>query len=246
VIGEPAGESFEESVQRARGTPSDYDSSGYFEAGGHHLLDPESAFHRYRVANVLALCGPVEGSAAVDLGCGWGTITFALARGGARVVGVDFSSESIRLCEERARTEPHPGLTFLQADAGSTGLGGGEWDLVVAADLVEHLDPATTLRVYREALRLLKPGGRLVVWAPNPGHILEFLRRRGILKADPTHIDYKTLPRVVAELERTGFRICTAVHVESHLLILSTLERLTQRFVPCLRRRVAVVAERPD
>jgi len=116
---------------------------------------------------------------------------------------------------------------------------------VVAADLVEHLDPATTLRVYREALRLLRPGGRFVVWAPNPGHVLEFLRRRGILKADPTHIDYKTLPRVVAELERTGFRIHSAAHMESHLPLLSSVERLTQRLVPLLRRRVAVVAERP-
>jgi len=239
VTRETAGES-------VRGTPSDYDASGYFEGGGQHLLDPESRFHRYRIDKVLALCGPLERSSVVDLGCGWGTITFALARRGARVVGVDFSSEAIRLCEERLRSEPLPGITFLRADAGSTGLAGAEWDLVVAADLVEHLDPATTLRVYREALRLLRPGGRLVVWAPNPGHFLEFLRRRGVLKADPTHIDYKTLARVVAELERTGFRIRSAVHVESHLPILSTVERLMQRLVPCLRRRVAVVVERPD
>jgi len=239
VIRDPVGDA-------VRGIPSDYDASGYFEGGGSHLLDPESRFHRYRVDKVLSLCGPVEGASAVDLGCGWGTITFALARQGARVVGVDFSSEAIRLCEERARSEPPPAPTFLRADAGTTGLAEAAWDLVVAADLVEHLDPPTTLRVYREALRLLRPGGRFVVWAPNPGHFLELLRRRGILKADPTHIDYKTLPRVVAELERTGFRISAAVHMESHLPVLSTIERLTHRFIPCLRRRVAVVAERPD
>ena len=227
-----------------RGKPSDYYTSGYFEGGGQHLLDPNSRFHRYRVDKVLELCGPLKGMSAVDLGCGWGTITFALARKGARVVGVDFSSEAIRLCEERGRLEPVPEMTFLKADAGSTGLPGGSWDLVVAADLVEHLDPDTTLRVYEEALRLLRPGGRFVVWAPNPGHVLEFLRRRGILKADPTHIDYKPLPRVVAELERTGFQIRSAVHVESHLPIFSSVERLTQRFVSGLRRRVAVVAER--
>ena len=40
-------------------------------------IDPKSPFQRYRRREVLALCGDFEGVRAVDLGCGWGTISFA-------------------------------------------------------------------------------------------------------------------------------------------------------------------------
>jgi SAM-dependent methyltransferase len=148
------------------------------------------------------------------------------------------------LCRQRLAREPHRHLAFIQADAGNTGLRQGFWDLVVAADLIEHLYPGDTLAVYREARRLLRPGGRLVVWTPNPGHLLEKLRASGVLRPDPTHVDYKDLPRVVSELRSEGFTIATARHVPSHLPVLRSLERLAQSFVPVLRRRVAVVAFR--
>ncbi len=226
--------------------PDAYDRTGYFTRGGSHLLDPGSPFHRYRTRNVLRLTGPVAGLRVVDLGCGWGTLSFALAEAGAsRVVGVDFSIEALRLCTVRARSQPTPQLGFIRADAARTGLVGGAWDLVVAADLVEHLDPQTTRAVLREACRLLRPGsGRLVIWAPSPEHFLERLRSRGILRPDPTHVDYKSLDRVVREVGDAGLHVEVARHVESHLPVLRILERMSMRFLPIFRRRVAVVARR--
>lgn len=222
-----------------------YDGSGYFETGADHLLDPESPFQRYRVREVLRLCGDVAGCRVVDLGCGWGTISFALAGAAEEVVGVDFAATSLRICEARLGREPHSNLRFVQADARSTGLAAGTWDMVVAADLVEHLYPEDTLSVYREARRLLKPGGRFVVWTPCPTHILERLRRWRILPGDPTHVDYKTRARVVSELEVSGFQIERALWVPSHLPVVRVIERLGQRWIRWLRRRVAVVARRP-
>lgn len=232
----------------SHGSPSSreyYDTSGYFERGGEHLRDPGSAFHLYRVRMVKELCGPVEGLRVVDLGCGWGTISFALAREGASVVGVDFARAAVEICEERLGREAVPGLRFVRGDARETGLAADSWDLVVAADLIEHLPPDDTRAVYREVRRLLTPGGRLVLWTPNPGHFLEVLRRWGILPADPTHVDYKTLARIVRELEDAGFRIERAGYRESHLAGLRTLERLALRWVPSLRRRIQVVATVP-
>jgi 2-polyprenyl-3-methyl-5-hydroxy-6-metoxy-1,4-benzoquinol methylase len=222
-----------------------YEESGYFEGGGDHLTDPESSFHRYRIRMVLGLCGPVEGLGVVDLGCGWGTLSFALAREGASVVGVDFAEAAVEICRARLEREPLESLSFVRADARDTGLEPGEWDLVVCADLVEHLMPDDTRKVYREAWRLLRPGGRLVIWTPNPVHILEILRRWRVLKPDPTHVDYKTLERVVRELEEEGFEVEEAHHRESHLPVLSVVERLFMRWVPVLRRRVGVRGRRP-
>ena len=222
-----------------------YETSGYFSQGGKHLLDPSSRFHLYRTHEVLNLCGDPTGIRAVDLGCGWGTISFALARSAEFVVGIDFAGASLRVCTSRHDPRDHPNLAFLQSDARRTGLRSGAWDLVVAADLVEHLYPQDTEDVYREAWRLLRPGGRFVVWTPSPTHVLEFLRRRAVLPADPTHVDYKTLDRARADLEDLGFHVVHAGHVPSHLPGVRAVERFGQRWVPWLRRRVAIAAEKP-
>ena len=37
----------------------------------------------------------------LDLGCGTGRITYKLIEAGCKVVGVDFSNESLKVCEER-------------------------------------------------------------------------------------------------------------------------------------------------
>jgi SAM-dependent methyltransferase len=221
-----------------------YETSGYFEGGGTRFLDPESRFQRYRAREVLRLCEPLDGRRVVDLGCGWGTISFATARRAGRVVGVDFADAALQVCRRRLVSDARANLRFVQADAGNTGLQGGAWDLVVAADLVEHLYPEDSLRVYREVHRLLRSGGRFVIWTPNPGHVLERLRALRLLVPDPTHVDYKTLPRLVEELQAAGFAIERARYVPSHVPFLRTLERGMQRFIPLLRRRVAVVAVR--
>jgi 2-polyprenyl-3-methyl-5-hydroxy-6-metoxy-1,4-benzoquinol methylase len=226
-----------------------YETSGYFEAGAEHLLDPGSRFQRYRAREVLRLCGPLTGARVVDLGCGWGTLSFPLAERAAEVVGVDFARAALRLCLERRSRADVGGARppgFVQADARRTPLRAGRWDIVVTADLVEHLYAEDTLAVYREAFRLLRPGGRLVVWTPCPTHFLERLRAWRVLKPDPTHVDYKTLRRVVDELRSSGFEIVTARHAPSHLPVLKTAERVGQRWIRWLRRRVAVVARKPE
>ena len=223
-----------------------YETSGYFGSGGGHLQDPESRFHRYRVREVLNLCGNPSGTRAVDLGCGWGTIAIALSGRADFTVGVDFARASLKVCASRHDLDEHPNLAFIQADARLTGLKGGAWDLVVAADLVEHLYPHDTEALYREAWRLLRPNGRFVVWTPSPTHLLERLRRLGILTPDPTHVDYKTLRQVRTDLARFGFRIVEARHVPSHLPGLRTVERIGQWWIRSLRRRVAVAAVKPE
>lgn len=224
-----------------------YDSSDYFEGrGAEHIVDLESPFQQYRIRKVLEIHRPEPGERVVDLGCGWGTCSFALAEAGAEVVGVDFSRRSVALCEQRLEREPREGLSFVCADAGDTGLEGGAWDMVLAADLFEHLYPDDSRRVAAEAFRLLKPGGLFSTWTPHRGHVLEAMKHRNIvLKRDPTHVDYKSMERMKDLMEDAGFEIVRAYYAESHVPGLRQAERLLQRWLPFLRRRIAVLGRKP-
>lgn len=221
-----------------------YDSSDYFESAD--LVDHDSAFQRYRVAKVLEIHEPGPGDRVVDLGCGWGTFDFALADRVGEIVGVDFSERSIALCQEQLDAQPRTNVRFLCADAGETGLEGSSFDVALAADLFEHLYPEDSQRVASEAFRLLKPGGRFVTWTPHRGHILEILKNRDIiLQRDVSHVDYKSMATMKRLLNEAGFHVERAYYAESHVPVLRTVERLTQGFVPVLRRRIAVLGRKP-
>jgi len=222
-----------------------YDTSGYFEEGADHLLDPHSRFQRYRVSEVLRIYTPAKDARVMDLGCGWGTFTAALTPRVGKLIAADFSLRSLELTRLRMDAE---GLAsraqLLCADATSIPLGDASLDVVLAADLVEHLYPDQTVAMVEECARILHPGGKLIVWTPNPGHIFERLRVLGVLRADPSHVDYKTLGRMTGLLEAAGFEIERSEYRPSHLPGFRWAERVLQRTIPPMRRRIAILANR--
>jgi len=100
----------------------------------------------------------LAGLDVVELGCGTAYVSGWLARRGARVTGVDVSREQLAIARRLASAHGVD-LTLLEADAETTGLESGAFDLVVSeygASL--WCDPDRWLA---EAARLLRPGGRL-------------------------------------------------------------------------------------
>jgi len=222
-----------------------YDDSDYFGAASRHLRDMESPFQRYRLRKVLGIYRPGKEEGVLDLGCGWGTISLAVAPGVREVVGVDFSRKAIELCRAEADARGLDNARFVLADAAETGLEGESFEVIVAADLLEHLYPDQTRDVLDECARLLKRGGRLVIWTPHGGHLLELLRNRTpLLSADPTHVDYKSMDRLRGLLREREFSIEKAYYAESHVPILRDLERSFLSFAPLLRRRIAILGRK--
>lgn len=97
-----------------------------------------------------------QGAAALDLGCGGGFLSEALARRGATVSAIDPAAEAIAAAKAHAASE---GLDIRY----DTGVGealpyaDASFDVVVSVDVLEHVESVP--KVLDEVTRVLKPGG---------------------------------------------------------------------------------------
>jgi ubiquinone/menaquinone biosynthesis C-methylase UbiE len=122
----------------------------------------------------------------VDLGCSVGMSTFALQDTfpGSRITGVDLSpyflsvaqyrtelrqagqGNRLQLQETAPSTQPKP--TWVHAAAEATGLPSASYDLVSASLMFHELPRDAAQAIFREAKRLLKPGGHFALMDMNP------------------------------------------------------------------------------
>ncbi|MEQ9258941.1 MAG: class I SAM-dependent methyltransferase [Roseovarius sp.] len=105
------------------------------------------------------LPGDMRGMEAVELGCGTGYVSGWMARRGARVTGIDISSE--QLATARRLAEEHGAdIRFLEGNAEVLPFEDARFDFAISEyGAAIWCDPAVWLR---EAWRVLKPGGQLV------------------------------------------------------------------------------------
>jgi 2-polyprenyl-3-methyl-5-hydroxy-6-metoxy-1,4-benzoquinol methylase len=207
----------------------------------------DTPFQKYRIQKVSQIYTPHRDERVLDLGCGWGTFCFYFAPLCKNVTGLDFSKKSIELCREFSKKYNHSNIDFVCADAQNTGLKSESYDVIISADLFEHLYPETFEKVLDECRRLLKKGGKLVIWTPNRGHIFEILKNNNILiKKKICHVDYKSMERILKALKRRHFLIKKSYYDESHVPVLNVLEKLLLPALPPMRRRISILAEKTD
>ena len=224
-----------------------YDENEYFDSGMKVFTDLESPFQKYRVSKVLQIYQPNKNERVLDLGCGWGTFCFALAPLCKEIIGVDFSRKSIDLCNRLLAKSKYNNIKFICADAQNTPLASNSFDVIICADLFEHLYPEDFKRVLDECRRLLKKGGKIVIWTPHRGHILEILKNNNIiLKKDISHVDYKSMNYLLDELRKRHFSIIKSYYVESHIPVFRFFEKLLMGLLPIMRRRIAILAEKTE
>lgn len=104
-------------------------------------------------------------SLVLDLGCGVGDLLIELRRRGFRVCGVDSSSESVDTARRRL-----PGLSAASLHVGSltaVPVPDDIADVAVLIEVVEHLLDEDLSAVFCEALRVIRPGGHLLLSTPN-------------------------------------------------------------------------------
>lgn len=106
-----------------------------------------------------------SGENVLDVACGTGTVAIAAARKvgpDGSVTGIDASQQMI----ERAQSKARPAglnLTFVQGTAQELPFEDGRFDVVMGTLMLHHLSKPARAAFAREASRVLKPGGRLVL-----------------------------------------------------------------------------------
>ena len=114
---------------------------------------------------------PGPGVRVLDAGCGRGEVLLACARAGAEVAGIDYAPAAVEISRETLAGVA--GADVRQGDIGRLPWPDASFDRVLSGDVIEHLDPGDGEAMLREAHRVLRPGGWLVLHtAPN----LLFLR----------------------------------------------------------------------
>ncbi len=104
--------------------------------------------------------GAALGRSVLEIGVGLGTDHVQFARAGARLSGVDLTAKGIELVRRRLELEElHSDLRI--ADAEELPFADGSFDVVYSWGVLHHTPD--TARAVREAIRVLRPGGRICV-----------------------------------------------------------------------------------
>jgi len=169
-------------------------------------LTPDVVAQREKL---LSLLSPQEGERALDIGCGPGLTTEALALAvgeGGRVNGVDIAPPMLAIARNRCLRLPQ--VSFEQADVRKLPYANGSFDVALASQVYEYVEDIDG--ALRELARVIRPGGRALlvdtdwesaVWASH-----DDVRMRRVIDTWNEHIPHPQLPRTLKRrMTQAGF-----------------------------------------
>ena len=137
------------------------------------FLSSEGAYLSGRLAEALSVAGIAAGMRVLDVGCGRGEVLFSTSHLGAQAYGIDYADVAVRISKQIADaidsdTDSTNPIEVSQASALYLPFPDDSFDRVLLLDIVEHLYPHELKIAYKEVLRVLQPGGRIIIHtAPN-------------------------------------------------------------------------------
>ena len=134
-----------------------------FSELAHRWWDTESEFKPLHQINPLRLAWiqtlvPLHGKKVVDIGCGGGILSDAMARQGAQVLGADLAIKSLKVAQLHALEAGTQGVQYREISAEDLAQEqAGQYDVVTCMEMLEHVpNPAS---VVKACSALVKPGG---------------------------------------------------------------------------------------
>ena len=203
-----------------------------FSELAHRWWDPSSEFRPLHEINPLRLgwiakCAPLAGRQVLDVGCGGGILSEAMARHGAQVTGIDLSEKALKVAQLHLLESGLPVQYELASTESFAAAHAGRFDVVTCMELLEHVpDPGSTVAA---CARLAKPGAQIFFSTINrnpKAYLLAIIGAEYLLKLLPkgTH-DYTRFIRP-SELSRW----CRAAGLREVELLGMTYNPLTRQF----------------
>jgi 2-polyprenyl-6-hydroxyphenyl methylase/3-demethylubiquinone-9 3-methyltransferase len=134
-----------------------------FSELAHRWWDVNSEFRPLHQINPLRLdwiqtLEPLMGKQVLDVGCGGGILSDAMARAGAHVTGIDLATKSLKVAQLHALETQTPNVSYREVSAEALAAEApASFDVVTCMEMLEHVpDPAS---VVRACATLVKPGG---------------------------------------------------------------------------------------
>ena len=134
-----------------------------FSELAHRWWDTESEFKPLHQINPLRLAWiqtlvPLHGKKVVDIGCGGGILSDAMARQGAQVLGADLAVKSLKVAQLHSLEAGTQGVQYREISAEDLAQEqAGQYDVVTCMEMLEHVpNPAS---VVKACSALVKPGG---------------------------------------------------------------------------------------
>jgi len=179
---------------------------------------------------------PKNYEVVLDAGCGTGVNILRLYSRIRSVVGLDYAWGSLKRCYQRIQTYNIGNARLCMASVVAVPLPDCSVDKVLCMSVFQYLNDSEVRQALKEFVRVLKPGGTLVVHAKNLWSFywvtLLFVKKlKALLGKNPRIEHVRSFRWHVNELKRLG---CTVVDYDSFDLLM--LDVIPPKFVALVRR----------
>lgn len=212
-----------------------------------HITWYKSGVWKERILEVFSCLPKLRDKRVCDVGCGIGTFTIETAKRGGIVVGLDTYTAAIQIAKSSIKRHRVEALV-VQADAYSMPFRDNVFDIVIGADIIEHLTKPTLS--LQEIHRILKRSGILVITTPNAKSLFYSLLHLNLkyllLKNSSTRVFTSNRDRahryvghcnkyacsgLIQEVERSGFKVTHIGTFNWYWPINTPLTKMGRRFI---------------
>lgn len=159
----------------------------------------------------------------LDIGFGWGNLEKKIQNfPGLNIAGMDISEEAVKSAKASLNGE------FKVGSILKIPFEGNEFDFVVILDVIEHIPPHKVFNAYKEASRVLKKGGFLVISVP-VNESLEETVKNG--QNPGGHLRVYTEELLKAELKIAGFKVSQIIYRTAFFKFYK-LKTILMKFLP--------------
>jgi ubiquinone/menaquinone biosynthesis C-methylase UbiE len=200
---------------------------------------------------VFSLADVKEGELVLDISCGTGNYSLELKRRGARVIGLDISSEMLSIAKRKAEREGLK-IDFIRADAAMPPFKNNSFDLITSILILEFADkPDKMIEAWKN---LLGAGGRIVIGFLNRYSLWALKRRlKAIFKESiwrkARFYSADEMQKLIADAGLESIELREVIYfppVENRLFLkaLILIERFGKRFLSGIGAFIAIKGEK--